>query len=77
MNNNVDIGILIKNVMATKGITASHLAKEIATTRTNVYKILRKKNIDTYLLIRISRAIDHNFFKDISEILFGEYEQRS
>lgn len=43
------------------------LAKKINCDRTNVYKIIRRQSIDTELLARISKALDYNFFKDLSD----------
>lgn len=61
------IGQHIKQVMRQQGVTATQLAKDICCTRPHVHKIFRKENIDIALLIRISKALKHDFFKDISE----------
>ena len=67
MNNNFHIGQKIREVMREKQFTATLLAEKINTTRTNMHKIMRKTNLDIELLMRISVALDHDFFKDISE----------
>lgn len=61
------IGQHIKEVMRQQGVTATQLAKDICCTRPHIHKIFRKENIDIALLIRISNALKHDFFKDISE----------
>lgn len=61
------IGQHIKEVMRQQGVTATQLAKDICCTRPHIHKIFRKENIDIALLIRISKALKHDFFKDISE----------
>ena len=61
------IGQHIKEVMRQQGVTATQLARDICCTRTNVFKIFRKDNIDIALLMRISEALHHNFFKDIAD----------
>ena len=61
------IGQHIKEVMRQQGVTATQLSKEICCTRPHIHKIFRKENIDIALLLRISNALKHDFFKDISE----------
>ena len=58
---------MIRAVLKSKKATVTDLAAKINTTRTNMHKILRKDNIDIKLLSRISNALEHDFFKDISE----------
>ncbi|MBR4156451.1 MAG: helix-turn-helix transcriptional regulator [Bacteroidales bacterium] len=65
------IGQHIKQVMRKKNITATQLAKDICCTRPHIHKIFRKDNLDISLLLHISKALQHDFFKDLSE----EYEQ--
>ena len=60
------IGQHIKEIMRHQGVTATQLAKDICCTRPHIHKIFRKENIDIVLLIRISNALKHDFFKDIS-----------
>ncbi|MBO6118600.1 MAG: helix-turn-helix domain-containing protein [Bacteroidales bacterium] len=60
------IGQHIKTVMRTKNVTVTDLAGKIGTTRTNMHKIFRKENIDIALLMKISKELQHDFFKDIS-----------
>ena len=41
--------------------------------RTNVYKIFRKKSIDTHLLENICVILRHNFFLDYAEEVTSLY----
>lgn len=50
---------------------ASWLAQQICVTRTHVYKIFDKETIDLLLLLRISRALNHDFFAELSDELHG------
>ena len=43
------------------------LAKKNNCDRTNIYKIFQRPSIDTALLSRISKALEHDFFVDLSE----------
>ena len=61
------IGQLIKEVMKQKGVTATQLANDICCTRPHIHRIFRKDNIDIGLLQRISKALDHDFFRDLSD----------
>ena len=47
--------------------TPSWLARKINCDRTNIYKIFQRPSIDTALLSRISKALDHDFFADLSD----------
>ena len=67
MADKLHIGQKIREVMRDKNITVTLLAANINTTRTNMHKILQKSNMDIELLARISVALGHDFFKDISE----------
>ena len=66
------IGQHIKEIMRQQGVTATQLAKDICCTRTHIHKIFRKNNIDIALLERISKAMKHDFFHDLSEEFQGK-----
>lgn len=61
------IGQCIKAELARQGRTITWLAGEVHCTRENLYKMFRKTWINTDVLFRVSRALDHNFFKDYSD----------
>ena len=63
------IGQLIKLELARQGRTITWLASEVHCTRENLYKVFRKPYISTDMLFSISRALNHDFFKDCSERL--------
>lgn len=63
------IGEKIREILKTKGRTALWLANEICVSRTHIYKIFDKNNLDMVLLMRISIALNHDFFADISTYL--------
>ncbi|MBR5335087.1 MAG: helix-turn-helix domain-containing protein [Bacteroidaceae bacterium] len=67
----IHIGELIRKRMQEIERTPSWLARKINCDRTNIYKIFQRPRIDTALLSRISKALDHDFFADLSD----EYEQ--
>ena len=61
------IGQHIKEVMQQQGATATQLAKDICCARTHIHRIFLKDNIDIALLERISTALNHDFFRDLSD----------
>ena len=46
--------------------TVAWLARQLNCTRPNVYDIFERPTIDTALLTRISRTLNHDFFADLS-----------
>lgn len=59
----IHIGQLIKDEMARQGRTPTWLARQINCQRPNVYYIFSQAQINTQLLIAISRALNINFFR--------------
>jgi plasmid maintenance system antidote protein VapI len=59
----INIGEKIFAMMEEKGVKKSELAREIGYQRQNIDSaILKKNSIDTALLIKISEALNFNFF---------------
>ncbi|MBQ0063873.1 MAG: helix-turn-helix transcriptional regulator [Prevotella sp.] len=61
------IGHLIHSVVEEKNITIVEFSRQLSCSRTNVYKIFERSSIDTSTLQRISKILEHDFFKDISD----------
>ena len=49
-----------------KAHTVAWFADQLSCGRNNIYDIFNRKSVDTDLLIRISRILQHDFFHDIS-----------
>ena len=62
-SNEIHIGRLIQEQLKTDLRSVSWLAKQIPCTRNHLYKIFRKPSIDCALLLRISQAMQFNFFR--------------
>lgn len=62
----IHIGGMIDSVLKQQGRKHSWLAQQICTDSSNIAKILKKEHVDTGLLMRISTALNHDFFADIS-----------
>ena len=63
------LGRLFKAVLVRLGRTAVWLAKQVDCTPENLYKVFRTPWPTLHLLFKISKALDHDFFKDCSEYL--------
>ena len=63
----IHIGSLIEQELRRQGRSAIWLAGELHCDRTNVYKVFKRKSIDTWLLVDISVILQHNFFLDYAE----------
>jgi plasmid maintenance system antidote protein VapI len=62
MRQKIHIGELIRSKLAEKERTVVWLAKKLSCDRTNIYRIFDSHHINTELLLRISVALDYNFF---------------
>lgn len=58
------IGSRIQQVMKDQGRNVSWFAKQICFERSNVYKLFKRKSIDTDLLIKISEVLGHDFLSE-------------
>jgi transcriptional regulator with XRE-family HTH domain len=58
----VAIGLKIQAVFESRNIKLSDFADELGTVRQNVYRIFKKKDLDTGLLTKVSEVLNHNFF---------------
>jgi hypothetical protein len=59
----VFIGSKIQAVFESRHIKLSDFADELGTVRQNVYRIFKKKDLDTGLLTKLSEVLHHNFFQ--------------
>ena len=60
---NIHIGHLIREQLKADKRSVSWLAREIHCTRNNVYKIFNKPSLDGDLILKISVAMNFNFFQ--------------
>jgi transcriptional regulator with XRE-family HTH domain len=59
----VEIGQKIKEVFDKRQMKLTDFADELGTVRQNVYRIFKKRHLDTGLLLKISQVLNHNFFQ--------------
>ena len=60
---NIHIGHLIREQLKADDRSVSWLAREIHCTRNNLYKIFNKPSLDGDLILKISVAMNFNFFQ--------------
>lgn len=60
----INIGLIIEQKLNELNISKSELARRIGIPNQNVNRILEKSSIDTDKLIKISKALDYNFFQE-------------
>ena len=60
---NIHIGHLIREQLRKDQRSVCWLAREIHCTRNNVYKIFNKPSLDGELILKISVAMNFNFFQ--------------
>ena len=63
----IHIGSLIEQELRRQERSVTWLAAELHCDRTNVYKVFKRKSIDTRLLVDISVILQHNFFLDYAD----------
>ena len=63
------IGRLIEQEMERQERNPTWLAKKIPCVRTNVYYLLKQESLQADMIERLSIALNHDFFKDLSEDL--------
>jgi len=61
----IHIGSVIKQKVAESSMTTQEFANRINCERTTVYDIYERKSIDSELLIRISKALNFDFYNEI------------
>ena len=58
----IHIGQIIEKVIHNQERSITWFSKKLYCDRTNVYSIFKRQSIDTELLLRISKILNHNFF---------------
>ena len=70
----VEIGQKIKEVFDKRQMKLTDFADQLGTVRQNVYRIFKKRHLDTGLLLKISQVLNHNFFQYYVNSSAGETE---
>ena len=63
LQSNIHIGQLIREQLKADQRSASWLAREIGCSRNHVYKVFKKSSLEADLILKISIAMNFNFFQ--------------
>ncbi|MBR1521121.1 MAG: helix-turn-helix transcriptional regulator [Bacteroidaceae bacterium] len=63
----ISIGEKIKDELCRQERGVSWLAEKLGCSRMAVYRIFEKNSIDTHLLYRIGKVLNHDFFRDLTD----------
>ena len=61
------IGQEIKRIVKLRGLSVEELATALNVSKPNIFDIYRRETIDTGLLERLCKVLNHNFFQPFSE----------
>lgn len=62
------MGHKIREIFETQSLPVAAFAARIGIARQNVYRLFEKKDLDTGLLMKISQALTHDFFRYFSPL---------
>ncbi len=65
----IHVGQEIRRRLEEKNCTVVWLAHQLSCSRTNMYKIFEKPHLDSEMLLRVSVALDYDFFALLSNQL--------
>jgi hypothetical protein len=66
---NINIGMVIRTELQRQERSVSWLARKLGTNRMAIYRIFESYSIDTYMLQKVSMALNYDFFALYSESL--------
>lgn len=69
--NKIHHGDIIRKAISLSGYSVTEVAKRVGTGRENMYRWFGKQRIDPYLILRIGKAIDHDFTSEMGEKEFA------
>jgi len=65
----IHVGNIIKKRLEQDGRSVRWFAEQMNSDRSNMYKILSRSHLNSDFVMRASRIIEHDFFKDVSDLL--------
>ena len=74
---NIHIGHLIREQLKADDRSVSWLAREIHCSRNHIYKIFNKPSLDSNLILKISVAMNYNFFQYYTAEFFENIKART
>lgn len=68
----IHFGELIKERLFLQGRSVRWFALQMNCDRSNMYKLLSRAHLDTNFILRACKILNHDFFKDASDVLQKE-----
>lgn len=75
MNSKLHTGEMIKKIIAQKNLSPTKMALGIGIPNTAIYAYEKRGSVQTSILFNLCHAAQHNFFKDIANMLPHHYTQ--
>ena len=75
MENNIHIGNMIKAHIDQKNLVRSDIARKMNTPNTAIYAYEKRDSLKTSTILRISYALNYNFFMDIANSMPQDFGQ--
>jgi transcriptional regulator with XRE-family HTH domain len=69
------IGSEIKKIVKKRGFTVEELATALNVSKPNIFDIYKRETIDTGLLERICKVLNHNFFQYYADKYQTDYDR--
>jgi len=69
LEKSIHIGAIIKDKLTQERRSVSWFADQMNCDRSNMYKLLSRAHLDSNFILRASKILEYNFFKDISALL--------
>lgn len=70
--NDIHLGNMILNELRKQRYSVAWFAKEMGSDRSNMYKLLARQHLNTDFVLRASRLLNHDFFREASvAFLYG------
>ena len=69
LEKSIHVGTIIKDKLAQERRSISWFADQMNCDRSNMYKLLSRAHLDSNFILRASKILEYNFFKDISALL--------
>lgn len=64
MSETIHFGHIIKRILKEKRIGVGEFAKKMNSDRSNMYKILERPHLDSDFLLRASKVLNHDLFRE-------------
>ena len=65
----IHVGAMIKDKLDLERRTIRWFSEQMNCDRSNMYKLLSRAHLDSNFILRASKVLEYNFFKDIADLV--------